>query len=150
MQPVTRPWHAGRGAEVRVALSESGEMAVRIKRAYEPSARGDGRRVLVDRLWPRGCPRSALRIAAWPRELAPSDALRRRFGHDPRRWQEFRRRYRIELRTAEKRGVLRGLAARAARGPVTLVYAARDEERNNAVVVAALSLSVAVMVTVCD
>jgi uncharacterized protein YeaO (DUF488 family) len=114
-------------------------MVVRIKRAYEPPARGDGRRVFVDRLWPRGCPRNALRIvAAWPRELAPSDALRRWFAHDLRRWQEFRRRYRTELRAASKRAFLRGMAGRAQRGPDTLVYAARDEERNNAVVVAAV------------
>lgn len=111
-------------------------MVVRLKRAYEPPARGDGRRVLIDRLWPRGCPRKALRIDTWPRELAPSDALRRWFAHDPRRWQAFRRRYRAELRAPELRALLRGIAGRAARRPVTLVYAARDEDRNNAVVVA--------------
>jgi uncharacterized protein YeaO (DUF488 family) len=63
-------------------------MTVRLKRAYEPPARGDGRRILIDGLWPRGCPRNSLRIDAWPRELAPSDAFRRWFAHDPRRWQE--------------------------------------------------------------
>jgi uncharacterized protein YeaO (DUF488 family) len=111
-------------------------MALRLKRAYDPPARDDGRRILIDRLWPRGCPRNALRIDAWRRELAPSDALRRWFGHDPRRWQEFRRRYRLELRTPRIREVLRALATHAARRRVTLVYAARDEDRNNAVVVA--------------
>jgi uncharacterized protein YeaO (DUF488 family) len=110
---------------------------VRIKRAYEPRARGDGRRILIDRLWPRGCPREALRIDAWPRELAPSDALRRWFAHDPRRWREFRRRYQLELYAASAtRAWLRRIAARAGRHLVTLVYAARDKDRNDAVVVA--------------
>ena len=115
-------------------------MAIRVKRAYEVPAKRDGQRILIDRLWPRGCRRNALRIDAWRRELAPSDALRRWFARDARRWQEFRRRYRNELRAPGVRGVLRAIAAQARRHPVTLVYAARDRERNNAVVVAELLL----------
>jgi uncharacterized protein YeaO (DUF488 family) len=103
---------------------------VRIKRVYEPASPADGERVLVDRLWPRGVRRSA--VTRWERDLAPSDGLRRWFGHDPARWSEFRRRYRAELRARTPR--LRALAERAARGRVTLVYAAADTARNNAVV----------------
>lgn len=73
-------------------------MGVRTRRAYEPAARSDGYRVLVDRLWPRGVRKDALRLDAWARELAPSDALRRWFGHDPDRFPEFARRYAAELR----------------------------------------------------
>ena len=111
-------------------------MTVRLKRAYEPPARGDVRRILIDRLWPRGCPRNSLRIDAWPRELAPSDAFRRWFAHDPRRWQEFRRRHQTELRAPEMRELLQWIAARARGRAVTLVYAARDKDRNNVVVMA--------------
>jgi len=111
-------------------------MTVRLKRAYEPPARGDVRRILIDRRWPRGCPRNSLRIDALPRKLAPSDAFRRWFAHDPGRWQDFRRRYQTELRAPEMRELLRWIAARARRRPVTLVYAARDKDRNSVVVVA--------------
>jgi uncharacterized protein YeaO (DUF488 family) len=111
-------------------------MSIHLKRAYEPIARGDGCRILIDRLWPRGCRRNGLRIEAWRPELAPSVTLRRWFAHDPKRWQEFRRRYRLELRAPRVRAVLREIAARARHRPVTLVYAARDRDRNNAVVLA--------------
>ncbi len=109
-------------------------MSIGIKRAYEAASPGDGHRVLIDRLWPRGVPRSAAAIDEWRRELAPSDALRRWFGHDPARWDEFRERYRKELEAPEAQAALRELASRARRGPVTLVYGARDAEHNNAVV----------------
>jgi len=105
---------------------------VKIKRAYEAPARGDGKRVLVDRLWPRGLTRRRAAIDQWAKELGPSHALRKWFGHDPRRWAEFRRRYRLELRPQRK--VLEALARRAANGPVTLVYGARDTAHNDAVV----------------
>lgn len=107
---------------------------IRIKRAYEPTARTDGYRVLVDRLWPRGLTKEQLRLDAWHKELAPSDALRRWFAHDPKRWGEFVRRYQEELRTTEASALLDDLAHRAAEGTVTLVYGARDEQHNNAVV----------------
>ena len=105
-----------------------------IKRAYESPVRGDGYRVLVDRLWPRGIGRDALSLDAWAKEVAPSHALRRWFAHDARRWRGFVAKYRRELREPAARAPLRDLAKRAATGRVTLVYAARDPEHNNAVV----------------
>ena len=103
-----------------------------LKRAYEPAAPVDGERYLVDRLWPRGVKKDALMLAAWLKEVAPSDELRRWFGHDPARWAEFRRRYRGELRS--KRPILEPLRDALKRGKVTLVYSAHDEEHNQAVV----------------
>ncbi len=107
---------------------------VRIKRAYAEPARGDGYRVLVDRLWPRGVKTEALRLDLWARELAPSPALRKWFGHDPARFGDFARRYQAELRHDPARSLLADLSRRAAHGVVTLVYGARDEEHNGAVV----------------
>src|SRR5947199_6480672 len=112
-------------------------MTIRIKRAYEPPAPGDGYRVLIDRLWPRGLRREELRLDVWAKVLSPSDLLRRWFGHDPRRWRAFLSRYRGELRAPAAREMLGELARRARRGTLTLVYAARDEAHNNAVVVRA-------------
>jgi uncharacterized protein YeaO (DUF488 family) len=109
-------------------------MAVRLKRAYEPAAASDGERILVDRMWPRGLTREEARLSEWARELAPSTDLRRWFAHDPARFAEFRRRYTAELRAQE--GKLRALRRRARAGTVTLVYAARDAEHNDAVVLA--------------
>ena len=108
---------------------------IKIKRAYDPPARGDGYRVLVDRLWPRGVRKEDLALAAWTKSLAPSHALRRWFAHDPRRWREFVARYRRELRAPGAGEALRDLARRATASVVTLVYAARDETHNDAVVV---------------
>jgi uncharacterized protein YeaO (DUF488 family) len=103
---------------------------VRIRRAYEPPGAHDGYRVLIDRLWPRGVKREALALDEWCRDLAPSTELRQWFGHDPARWQVFRTRYRAEL--DEHEDALGRLAA--IDGPLTLVYGARDEEHNDAVV----------------
>jgi uncharacterized protein YeaO (DUF488 family) len=105
---------------------------IRIKRVYDPPDAGDGVRVLVDRLWPRGLRKEAAALDAWRPELAPSDALRRWFGHDPERWAEFRRRYAAELHA--KAEALASLRALARVSPVTLLFAARDEAHNNAVV----------------
>ncbi|MCL6622449.1 MAG: DUF488 family protein [Syntrophobacterales bacterium] len=105
---------------------------IRRKRIYDPPAPEDGARFLVDRLWPRGVSREAAALSGWLRELAPSEELRRWFAHDPARWPEFRERYRRELGSAEAQKLLQDLARRARTGPVTLVYAARDAERNNA------------------
>ena len=105
---------------------------VRIKRVYDPPEVADGRRVLVDRLWPRGLTRQAARVDLWLREIAPSDELRREFGHEPARWEEFRRRYRAELAAASE--PLARLRREAAAGPVTLLFGAADREHNNAVV----------------
>jgi uncharacterized protein YeaO (DUF488 family) len=103
---------------------------VRIKRVYDPSSRQDGRRILVDRLWPRGVSRKTAQIDEWARDLAPSTRLRRWFGHEPARWPEFQTRYRAELRTRSER--LAWLAGLARRGRITLVYAARESDHNNA------------------
>jgi uncharacterized protein YeaO (DUF488 family) len=109
-------------------------MAVRIKRIYEPATKGDRYRVLVDRLWPRGLRREEARIDEWVRELAPSDELRRWYGHDPQRFEEFRRRYIEELDGHQEE--LQALRDRARKGTVTLLFAARDTERSNAAVLA--------------
>ena len=107
---------------------------IRLKRIYEPATREDGERYLVERLWPRGVTRGAARLTAWLKDVAPSPALRRWYGHDPKRWAEFRRRYVAELRAPEKRQLLRCLAEAARRGTVTLIFAARDLEHNSALV----------------
>lgn len=107
---------------------------VRIKRAYEEPSRSDGYRVLVDRLWPRGVKKEALRLDLWAKDLAPSPALRRWFGHDPDRFREFARRYHAELRAGSPQALLVELTRRAAHDVVTLVYGARDEQHNGAVV----------------
>ncbi len=109
---------------------------LRLKRVYEPPVRTDGRRILVDRLWPRGLSKEKAAIDEWLKDIAPSTELRRWFGHDPEKWREFQRRYRQELKTREE--LVREIAKLASRGPVTLVYGARDEEHNDAVVLAAV------------
>ena len=109
-------------------------MDVRVKRAYEPPAGGDGHRVLIDRLWPRGISREQAELDAWEKELSPSAELRQWFGHDPARFDEFRRRYVEELRAQRPR--LAALRRRAREGTLTLVYGAKDTEHNDAVVVA--------------
>jgi uncharacterized protein YeaO (DUF488 family) len=96
----------------------------------------DGYRVLIDRVWPRGLRKEQAQLDAWPKELAVSSELRRWFGHDPARWDEFRQRYRNELRAPAQRSRLRELAERARQGTVTILYGARDTEHNNAVVLA--------------
>ena len=111
---------------------------VRLKRAYEPPVAEDGTRILVDRLWPRGVSKAHAALDHWMKELAPSTELRKWFGHDPARWEEFRRRYTKELsRNAELVSQLRSLARQ---GPVTLVYSAHDEVHNDAIVLRQLLL----------
>ncbi len=104
---------------------------IRLKRAYEPAGPGDGKRFLVERLWPRGVRKADLPLEAWLKEVSPSPALRAWFGHDPAKWEEFQRRYAAELRANE--AALAPLRAAVREGTVTLVYAARDTERNSAV-----------------
>ncbi len=104
---------------------------VRIKRIYVPAVQGDGCRILVDRLWPRGVSKAEARIDLWIRDIAPSTALRRWFNHDPAKWEEFCERYRAELR--EQQPLLDAVRQQAKEGPVTLVYSARDERFNQAV-----------------
>ena len=107
---------------------------IRIKRVHEPPGGSDGVRILVDRLWPRGTSKAAARIDEWRKDLAPSNDLRKWFGHDPSKWETFQSRYQHELEAAGKMEELRFLGERARREIITLVYAARDEEHNNAVV----------------
>jgi uncharacterized protein YeaO (DUF488 family)/catechol 2,3-dioxygenase-like lactoylglutathione lyase family enzyme len=109
-------------------------MTIKLKRAYEPVAAGDGHRVLIDRLWPRGMKKAALKLDEWAKELSPSTELRKTFGHDPGRWKEFRTKFRSELRAPAAREKLEDLAGIARRGTLTLVYSAKDERHNDAVV----------------
>ncbi len=107
---------------------------IRLKRAYDPPDPEDGERYLVDRMWPRGVAKAEANLSDWLKDLAPSDDLRQWFGHDPERWGEFKRRYKLELRAEAKQEKLDRLAETARNDTVTLVYAAKDETRNNAVV----------------
>ena len=100
------------------------------KRVYETASSDDGVRVLVDRLWPRGLPKDRAKIDLWLRDVAPSNELRRWFNHEPEKWDEFRRRYFAELTES---GAARSVLEEASRSKVTLLFAAKDEERNNAV-----------------
>jgi uncharacterized protein YeaO (DUF488 family) len=106
---------------------------LRIKRVYQPPAPEDGTRVLVDRLWPRGLSRERAQIDLWLKEVAPSDALRRRYHGDPSAWEDFRTAYYAELEGPPARSAVRELFDLLTREPVTLLFAARDETRNNAV-----------------
>lgn len=105
---------------------------IRLKRAYEEPASDDGLRILVERLWPRGLTRERASVDLWIKEVAPSTELRRWFNHDPARWAEFRKRYRAELR--QNKDAVEVLRQRCKDQTVTLVYAARDEEHNGALV----------------
>lgn len=105
---------------------------IRLKRVYDKPERGDGLRILVERLWPRGLTKQKARVDVWLKEIAPSHELRRWYGHDPERWTEFQRRYRAELR--ENKVVLKELKQMTAGETATLLFAARDTERNSAVV----------------
>jgi uncharacterized protein YeaO (DUF488 family) len=109
---------------------------VRAKRVYDEPEPGDGYRVLIDHVWPRGVSRERAHLDEWARELAPSDELRKWFDHVPERFGDFRSRYRDELAAQSER--VDELRRRAQQGPVTIVYAARDTEHNNAVVLAEL------------
>lgn len=108
---------------------------IKLKRAYEPAAREDGTRFLVERLWPRGVKKTTLRLDAWLKDVAPSTELRQWFGHDPAKWPEFQRRYRAELGANAE--ALEPIMKAARRGRVTLVYSSHDQEHNNAVVLKA-------------
>jgi uncharacterized protein YeaO (DUF488 family) len=104
---------------------------IQVKRVYEPAEPGDGARYLVERLWPRGMSKESLHLTGWIKEVAPSDGLRRWFGHDPAKWEEFVRRYRAEL--DEHPEAWQPLLAAARQGTITLLYSARDTAHNNAV-----------------
>jgi uncharacterized protein YeaO (DUF488 family) len=108
-------------------------MEIRLKRAYEEPQEADGFRILVDRLWPRGVSRDSAAIDLWLKEIAPSNELRKWFAHDPGKWEEFRNRYVQEL--DHNSASVEELSKRLREGKVTLVYAAKDQEHNNAVVI---------------
>jgi len=110
------------------------EHRVALKRAYEEADANDGSRVLVDRLWPRGLSKDRARVDAWLKEVAPSDELRQWFGHDPDKFAEFRKRYEAELASESGKEAMTKLRELVKRGHVTLLFAARDMEHNNAVV----------------
>ena len=107
-------------------------MTIKIKRVYEQPEDQDGERILVDRLWPRGLSKERAHIDLWLKEIAPSTKLRQWFGHDPDKWRGFRSRYKTELRNNSH--FVNILVVRAKAGTVTLLYAARDEKHNEAVV----------------
>lgn len=105
---------------------------IKLKRAYEPPAAEDGTRILIDRLWPRGLKKANAAIDEWMKEIAPSTELRKWFAHDPKRWPEFQRRYKSEIRQHPEQ--FERLRALSRHGPITLVFSARDEAHNDAVV----------------
>lgn len=117
---------------MKAAATRQTRAPVMLKRAYERAAPTDGIRVLVDRLWPRGLDKRQVAAEIWLKDAAPSDALRRWFGHDPNRWDAFRAKYRAEL--ARRGDVLARLDEMRRSGRLTLVYSARDEAHNQAVV----------------
>lgn len=107
-------------------------MALHLKRVYDEPAKSDGTRILVDRIWPRGLTKEKAHVDLWLKDVAPSDELRKWFGHDPARWPEFRARYRAEIKHNPTQFAL--LRQAVSKGPATLVYGAKDEQHNQAVV----------------
>jgi uncharacterized protein YeaO (DUF488 family) len=105
---------------------------LKIKRVYETPDKNDGRRILVDRLWPRGLTKEKAKVDLWLKDIAPSTELRKWFGHDPKKWRSFRGRYQTELKHHADQ--LKVISSNAKEGPVTLVYGARDQDHNEAVV----------------
>jgi len=106
-------------------------MTIKLKRAYAAPAKSDGKRILVERLWPRGVTKEKLALDEWTKDIAPSADLRKWYGHDPDKWPEFQKRYRAELKA--NAAELSRLRAICSGGLVTFVFAAKDETRNNAV-----------------
>lgn len=120
--------------QLAARAERQGHHAIRLKRVYESAEDGDGTRILVDRLWPRGIKRAEAGIDLWLKDIAPSRELRQWFRHDPTRWGDFVRAYRAEL--TQRTGPLEQLEQAWAKGPVTLLFAAKDREHNHAVVLA--------------
>jgi uncharacterized protein YeaO (DUF488 family) len=120
-------------ATKRIAKAGKGEHGLHIKRVYEPATGDDGLRVLVDRLWPRGLTKDKAHIDQWLKDVAPSDALRKRFHGNPTMWEEFVAAYGRELAREPAATALADLRALVRKQPVTLLYAARDEDHNNAI-----------------
>lgn len=119
------------------------KLQIHLKRAYEDKAAHDGYRVLVDRVWPRGRDKKALGLDSWARDLAPSHKLRKWFGHDAERWDEFQKLYREELSSDDRQEQMRQLLAAAKGHPITLVYGAKDTEHNQAIVLREVLLRLA-------
>lgn len=113
---------------------------LQVKRVYDPPSKEDGVRILVDRVWPRGMTKEKAHVDEWRKELGPSDALRTWFGHDPAKWDEFRRRYREDLRARGRWAELQAIAERAKKEDVTLIFSARDAEHNQAVALKEMAL----------
>jgi uncharacterized protein YeaO (DUF488 family) len=111
-------------------------MTIQIKRIYQQPGKADGTRILVDRLWPRGLTKEKAKVDLWLKEVAPSSELRKWFAHDPEKWLEFQARYREELKSRAEQLAL--LKQKSAEGPVTLLFGAKDEQHNEAVVLAKL------------
>jgi uncharacterized protein YeaO (DUF488 family) len=112
---------------------------IQTKRAYEPYSRSDGYRVLVDRLWPRGLTKSKAHINKWMQDIAPSTEARKTYGHDPRKWSQFRAQYRAELRRAQGKEAIKKLREMAkGHSTITLVFAAKDVKHSNATVLASV------------
>ncbi len=109
-------------------------MVLKIKRAYEQAEPSDGRRILIDRLWPRGVSKEEGRIDVWLKDLAPSTELREWFGHDPGKWEEFKKRYRRELGAPDKTRLIEDVAQHAKHNDITLIYSAKDTEHSDAMV----------------
>lgn len=104
---------------------------INLKRAYEAPSKDDGTRILVDRLWPRGLTKEDAKIDLWLKDIAPSDALRKWFDHDPEKWEDFKKRYATELKN--KSEALKAIKDEMKKGTITLVFSAKDEQHNNAV-----------------
>lgn len=113
---------------------------LKVKRVYEPPSAEDGYRILVDRLWPRGLTKAKAHADVWRRDLAPSDALRKWYGHDPAKWDEFRRRYRAELEKADLMKDVEAITERSKHETVTLLFGSRETERNQAVALKEMAL----------
>jgi uncharacterized protein YeaO (DUF488 family) len=117
-----------------------GVWMLKVKRVYEPATEDDGYRILVDRVWPRGFTKERARVDEWRRDLGTSDALRKWYGHDPAKWEEFLRRYRAQLEADGTWADLMAIAERAEKENVTLIFGSKDLERNQAVALRELAL----------
>ena len=123
---------SGQRSSQATELSQEGSMNIKIKRVYEQLDKKDGERILVDRLWPRGLTKEKAGVDLWLKEIAPSTELRKWFAHDPNKWKSFRGRYETEIR--HKDDLIKVLKQKAREGTITLIYGARDEKHNEALV----------------
>ena len=122
----------GRKSSLATKVSEKVKHELNLKRVYEAPHKDDGTRILVDRLWPRGLTKEKAKVDLWLKEIAPSTELRKWFGHDPKKWRSFRKRYETELK--DHADEIKLLKSKVKEGTVTLIYGARDQEHNEALV----------------